>query len=167
MILGGWETGSILTVQSGSPFTVLLPSPLTVMIWGRINTDAYSYPDKVNSPACKNPINPQNASAYVNLSCFTVPNPINTLGNAGRNSVIGPGLVRLGFLVVQEHPIREMLKAQFRAEFFNVLNHPNFQSPNDNRVILNRDGHYRSNAGAITLMNTTSRQIQFALKFTW
>jgi hypothetical protein len=163
MILGGWETGSILTVQSGSPFTVLLSGDDL----GQNNTDPYSYPDKVNSPACKNPINPQNASAYVNLSCFTVPNPINSLGNAGRNSVIGPGLVDLDFSLFKNIPIRETLKAQFRAEFFNIINHPNFQSPNDNRVILNPDGSNPSNAGAVTLMNTTSRQIQFALKFTW
>ena len=162
-ILGGWETGSILSVQSGSPFTVLMSGDDL----GQNNTDPYSYPDKVNSPACKNPINSQNPSAYVNLACFTVPNPINSLGNAGRNSVTGPGLVDLDFSLFKNIPIREALKAQFRAEFFNVINHPNFQSPNDNRVILNPDGSNPSNAGAVTLMNTTSRQIQFALKFTW
>jgi len=48
------------------------------------------------------------------------------------------------------------------------MNRPNFTSPNDNRVILNPDGTQASaSAGAITLMNTSSRQIQFALKFTW
>ena len=162
-ILGGWETGSILTVQSGTPFTVLLSGDDL----GQNNTDPYSYPDKVNSPACKNPVNPQNASDYVKLSCFTVPNPINSLGNAGRNSVIGPGLVDLDFSLFKNIPIHEALKAQFRAEFFNIINRPNFQSPNDNRVILNPDGSTPANAGAVTLMNTTSRQIQFALKFTW
>lgn len=162
-ILGGWETGSILSVQSGTPFTVLLSGDDL----GQNNTDPYSYPDKVNSPGCKNPINPQNASNYVKIACFTVPNPINSLGNAGRNSVIGPGLVDLDFSLFKNIPIREALKAQFRAEFFNIVNHPNFQSPNDNRVILNPDGSSPANAGAITLMNTTSRQIQFALKFTW
>jgi Carboxypeptidase regulatory-like domain/TonB-dependent Receptor Plug Domain/TonB dependent receptor len=162
-ILGGWETGSILSISSGTPFTVLISGDDL----GQNNTDPYSYPDKVNSPACKNPINPHNASDYVNLSCFTVPNPINTLGNAGRNSVIGPGLVDLDFSLFKNIPIREALKAQFRAEFFNIINHPNFQSPNDNRVILNPDGTTVANAGAITLMNTTPREIQFAMKFTW
>jgi hypothetical protein len=163
MILGGWETGSILSIQSGSPFTVLLSGDQL----GQNSTDPYSYPDKVNSPACKNPINAQNPSAYVNISCFTVPNPINSLGNAGRNSVIGPGYVDLDFSLFKNMQIREALKAQFRAEFFNIINHPNFQSPNDNRVILNPDGSIPANAGAITLMNTTPREIQFALKFTW
>lgn len=166
-ILGGWETGSILSVSSGTPFTVLMSGDDL----GQNNTDPYSYPDKVNSAACKNPVNPRSsnnyANDYVNLSCFTVPNPIYRLGNAGRNSVIGPGLVDLDFSLFKNIPIREALKAQFRAEFFNIINHANFQSPNDNRVILNPDGSNPNNAGAFTLLNTTARQIQFAMKFTW
>ena len=74
----------------------------------------------------------------------------------------------MDFSLFKNIPIHEALKAQFRAEFFNVLNRPNFSSPNDNRVILNPDGSQASpSSGAFTLMNTTSRQIQFALKFTW
>jgi hypothetical protein len=162
-ILGGWEAGSILTVSSGTPFTVLISGDNL----GQNNTDAYTYPDKVNGPGCANPVFPQKASGYVNISCFAVPNPINRLGTSGRNSVIGPGLVDLDFSLFKNIPIREALKAQFRAEFFNIINRPNFNSPNDNRVILNPDGSVPSNAGAITLPATTSRQIQFALKFTW
>ena len=116
---------------------------------------------------CANPVNPQNASDYVKISCFAVPNPITRLGNAGRNSVIGPGFVDLDFSLFKNFPIHEALKGQFRAEFFNIINRPNFQSPNDNRVILNPDGSIPANASAVTLMNTTSRQIQFAMKFTW
>jgi hypothetical protein len=162
-ILAGWETGSILSVQSGTPFTVLVGGDNL----GQNNTDPYTYPDKLSGPGCTNPVNPQNASDYVKLSCFAVHNPINQLGNAGRNSVIGPGLVDLDFSLFKNIPIRESLKAQFRAEFFNIINRPNFQAPNDNRVILNPDGSNPSSASAVTLMNTTSRQIQFAMKFTW
>jgi hypothetical protein len=82
--------------------------------------------------------------------------------------VIGPGLLNTDFSLFKNIPIHEALKAQFRAEFFNILNRPNYSSPNDNRVILAADGSLASSiAGQITLMNTTSRQIQFALKFTW
>ena len=62
------------------------------------------------------------------------------LGNAGRNSAIGPGLIDMDFSLYKNIPIHEALKAQFRAEFFNIMNRPNFNSPNDNRVILNPDG---------------------------
>jgi len=79
-------------------------------------------------------------------------------------------LVDLDFSLFKNIPIRrvsEAFKAQFRAEFFNILNRPNFTSPNDNRVILNPDGTQTSSAGIFTLTNTTSRQIQLALKLSW
>ena len=162
-VLGGWEAGGILTLASGTPFTVLVGGDNL----GQNNTDAYTYPDKLTGAGCANPINAQNASNYVKISCFAVPNPITRLGTAGRNSVIGPGVADLDFSLFKNIPIHEAFKAQFRAEFFNIINRPNFSSPNDNRVILNPDGSVPSNAGTVTLMNTTSRQIQFALKFTW
>lgn len=165
-ILGNWEAGGILTVASGTPFTVLVQGdPL-----GENNTDPYQFPDRVSGSGCNNPVNPQNANGYVKLNCFVAPNPSNRLGSAGRNSVIGPGLVDMDFSLFKNIPvpkISEVFKAQFRAEFFNVFNRPNFTSPNDNRVIMDSSGNPIGNAGVFTLTNTTSRQIQFALKFTW
>jgi hypothetical protein len=165
-ILGNWEAGGILTIESGTPFTVLVNGdPL-----GENNTDPYQYPDRVNKPGCSNPVNPQNANGYVKLDCFAAPSPSYRLGNAGRNSVIGPGLVDMDFSLFKNIPIpkiSEAFKAQFRAEFFNVFNRPNFASPNDNRVIMDSSGNPIGNAGAIDLTNTTARQIQFALKLIW
>jgi hypothetical protein len=166
-ILGGWETGSILTVASGTPFTVLMSGG---DLLGQNNTDPYQYPDRLNGPGCSNPINAGNPSDYVKTQCFAPPNPIYRLGTSGRNSIIGPGLVNLDFSLFKNIPIRESLKAQFRAEFFNIVNHPNFNSPNDNRAILNPDGSVASNAGVVTQMvnpQVPARQIQFALKFNW
>jgi hypothetical protein len=162
-VFANWEAGGIVTIASGTPFTVLIAGdPL-----GQGSTDPYQYPDKVPGAACKNPVNPQNALGYIKIQCFTAPVFSTQLGNAGRNSAIGPGLVNTDFSLFKNIPIHESLKAQFRAEFFNILNRPNYSSPNDNRVILDQAGNPVSNAGVITLMNTTSRQIQFALKFTW
>jgi Carboxypeptidase regulatory-like domain/TonB-dependent Receptor Plug Domain/TonB dependent receptor len=163
-LVGNWEAGGILTIASGTPFTVLVAGdPL-----GMGTTDPYQYPDKVPGAACANPVNPQNASNYIKLECFQAPSISTRLGDAGRNSAIGPGLIDMDFSLFKNIPIHEALKAQFRAEFFNILNRPNFNSPNDNRAVLNFDGTTNGSApGAITLMNTTSRQIQFALKFTW
>jgi hypothetical protein len=150
-ILGDWEAGGIVTIASGTPFTVLVAGdPL-----GEGTTDPYQYPDKVPGSACKNPVNPQNASNYVKLECFTAPTISTQLGNAGRNALIGPGLFDMDFSLFKNFPIHETLKGQFRAEFFNVLNRPNFNSPNDNRTILNADGTSTGPAaGSITLMNT-------------
>jgi hypothetical protein len=162
-IVGNWEAGGVFTLASGTPFTVLIQGdPL-----GQGSTDPYQYPDKVQSAACKNPINPQNASAYIKVECFSAPTISTRLGNSGRNNAIGPGLINMDFSLFKNIPIHDNLKAQFRAEFFNIANRPNFNSPNDNRVILDQSGNPTNNAGVITLMDTPSRQIQFAMKFTW
>jgi hypothetical protein len=165
-IVGNWEAGGILSIQSGTPFTVLVAGdPL-----GENNTDPYQYPDRVNGPGCNNPVNPQNANGYVKLQCFAAPNPSNRLGTSGRNALIGPGLIDMDFSLFKNIPvpkISEAFKAQFRTEIFNIFNRPNFTSPNDNRVIMDSSGNLNGNAGVFTLTNTTSRQIQFALKLSW
>jgi hypothetical protein len=173
-IVGNWEAGGILSIQSGTPFTVLVQGDQL----GQNNTDATQFPDRVNGPGCGgNPVNPrvantsaQNPSAYVKFQCFAAPNPSYRLGTAGRNSVIGPGLIDMDFSFFKNIPIpkiSEAFKAQFRAELFNAFNRANFTSPNDNRVIMDSSGNPLGNAGVFTLTNTTSRQIQFALKFNW
>ena len=57
------------------------------------------------------------------------PQCFNLRGNAGRNILIGPGLTNLDFSVFKNNYIREKYNVQFRAEFFNILNHPNWGNP--------------------------------------
>ena len=165
-LLGGWELGGILNAESGTPFTVLVSGdPL-----GMNNADPYQYPNRIVAPGCTSDVNPGNPDQYVKLQCFSAPNPSTLLGNEGRNPLIGPGLVDFDFSLMKNFPfkaISENFNVQFRAEVFNILNRANFQSPNDNRTILNPDGSLVPFAGAIDLTNTTSRQIQFALKLSW
>ena len=163
-ILADWEAGGILTISSGTPFTVLVSGdPL-----GQGSTDPFQYPDKVIGPGCANPVNPQNASNYIKLECFRAPSISTRLGTSGRNGLIGPGLIDIDFSLFKNIPIHEAFKAQFRMEVFNIANRPNFSSPNDNRAILNPDGTTNgSTPGGITLVSTSSRLIQFALKFNW
>jgi hypothetical protein len=165
-ILGNWQTGGILTMQSGTPFTVLVSGdPL-----GQGSTDPYQYPDRLNGPGCKTAVNPGNVNEYIKLQCFTTPSPSNRLGDSGRNSLIGPGLMAFDLSLFKNIPIArisESFRAQFRIEMFNALNHSNFTSPNANRTILNPDGTSVPFAGALTLTSTTNRQIQFGLKLLW
>ena len=88
----------------------------------------------------------------------------NLLGNGGRNEVVGPGLVNFDFSLFKENKIKENLKMQFRAEFFNVFNHSNFESPIDNSTLFNQDGSPVGGAGLIDATSTANREIQFALK---
>ena len=184
----GWEFGGIFEASSGLPFTgIIAPDPL-----GMNSTDQFSLPDRVKG--C-NPI--QGGFNYLNLSCFALPTAPasmaaqcdpnsfpgaaqappagtvycgNLLGNGGRNTLIGPRLVNLDFSLFKNNPIKrisEQFNVQFRMEIFNSLNHSNFNPPTANNVIFDGTGAPVSGAGQLNGTATTSRQIQFALKFAW
>jgi len=186
--LGGWEFGGVIVVSTGSPFTVLIAGdPL-----GQNSTDPFGYASRVAGPGCSNPVT-GDVNGYIKLSCFSVPTvpasfaaacqtavngsgvPIpntcmNLFGNAGRNTVIGPGLKNVDFSAFKNNyipRISETFNIQFRAEFFNIFNHPNFQSPVKHNAIFNQDGSPASGAGVINSTTTSSRQIQFGLKVIW
>jgi hypothetical protein len=95
----------------------------------------------------------------------------NLRGNLGRNVVIGPGLSKLDLSVFKNNYIKrisESFNAQFRAEIFNIFNRANFGSPTDNLAIFDQNGVLQTQtAGLLTSTQTTSRQIQFALKLIW
>ena len=84
-----------------------------------------------------------------------------TLGNLGRNTVIGPKLVNVDAALLKDTSITEGLRMQFRAEVFNVANHANFALPAAG--VFTASGR-NPTAGQITQTVTTSRQIQFGLK---
>jgi len=100
------------------------------------------------------------------------PTCMNLAGNSGRNSLIGPGLTDLDFSVFKNNPIRrisETFNIQFRAELFNVLNHPNFLPPTGGAADIfdNKGNPLTSSAGVLTATSNNSREVQFALKLVW
>jgi len=185
-ILGGWEFGGVIVASTGSPFTLLIGGdPL-----GQNSTDPWAYVSRVSGPGCGNPVNPGNVNGYIKLSCFTppvapasfaavcqpaagatIPNTcMNLFGNNGRNTVVGPGLFNVDFSTFKNNyipRISEAFNIQFRAEFFNIMNRANFQSPLKHNVLFNEDGSPASGAGVIDSTSTSSRQIQFGLKVIW
>jgi len=82
----------------------------------------------------------------------------------GRDTLIGPGLATWDLSFMKDTRIQEKLNLQFRAEFFNFLNHPNFNTPN---LVTFTPSGVSPTAGLITSTSTTSRQIQFGLKLLW
>jgi hypothetical protein len=166
LILGNWQLGGLLTLETGTPFTVLIPGdPL-----GENNGDPFQYPDRSYAKGCGTAVNPGNPSQYVKLQCFSPPKFTTLLGNERRNSLTGPGEVEVDSSLSKVLGFGERvpgLKTQLRIDLFNVLNHANFTSPNDNRAIMDSLGNLIPFAGAITLTNTTSRQLQLSLKTTW
>jgi hypothetical protein len=181
-VASGWELGSIFSASTGVPFTATIaPDPL-----GMNSTDAFSFPDIVRG--C-NPVH--GGLNYLNLNCFALPqatpdiaafcNPFagasvlntcsNLLGNGGRNSIVGPGLVNLDFSLFKNNYVKrisEQFNIQFRMEVFNILNRTNFNPPTTNNQVFNGDGSTGGlTPGLLDTTATTSRQIQFALKVVW
>jgi len=97
------------------------------------------------------------------------PQCFNLRGNSGRNILIGPGVTSLDFSVFKNNYIKrisERFNIQFRAEIFNILNHPNFAPPVQgvNTDIFDGTGTANPTAGLLTRTTTTAREMQFALK---
>ena len=94
-------------------------------------------------------------------------------GNLGRNSLVGPSLVNFDFSLQKNTLITERINLQFRAEFFNIANHPNFNAPDrgagarvfDNQARLNSTAS--NPVGRINSTVTKPRQVQFGLKLTF
>jgi outer membrane receptor protein involved in Fe transport len=148
-VLGGWELTSILTLQSGAPFSVFLANPTA-------NTGTFTRPNRVcngNLSASK-----QSIHDWFDLACF--PNPqIYHFGDAERNILIGPGLETWDFGLDKNFALKGRLAMQFRLETFNLLNHANFGTPNGN---IGAPG-----AGTVTNVITNARQTQLAARFHW
>jgi len=165
-LANGWQMGGIFTISDGMPFTPLISGDAV----GENSSGSYDVPSRVAGPACTHLTNPGNPVQYINLACYSFPAPANLLGNAGRNSLVGPGLVELDCSMIRNFDMRfvsDAAKLQFRAEAFNVANRPNFEPPLADNALYNSKGVPLSSAGLITATATTSRQIQLALRLSW
>jgi hypothetical protein len=158
----GWSVNSIVTLQGGFPFSPLLSyNPSN-------NGDTRNPVRPFVNPAFNGPVILGSPARWFDPAAFLAPanTPANGgfYGNVGRNTLIGPGLATWDFSVFKDTRIREQVNLQFRAEIFNLLNRANFNQPNE--VAFTPSG-VSPTAGVITSTSTTSRQVQFALKFIW
>lgn len=157
--IGGWTLSSIITVQSGFPFTPQLS-------FNPSNDGDSRNPVRPSwNPAFTGPVILGNATQWFNPQAFIVP-ASGTFGNVGRNVLTGPGLATVDFSVLKNTPISERLHVQFRAEIFNLLNRTNLDTPNL-IVFTSPTGAPSPVAGTLTSTSTTSRQVQFGLKLLW
>ncbi|MFI5058849.1 MAG: carboxypeptidase regulatory-like domain-containing protein [Candidatus Acidiferrales bacterium] len=156
-LVTGWSLNSIVTLQSGFPFTPQLSfNPSN-------NGDTRNPVRPSVNPAFSGPVILGRPSGYFNPNAF-LPPAGGTYGNLGRDTFIGPGLATWDLSLLKYTRIRERLNLQFRAEFFDFLNHANFNTPN---LITLTPAGISPTAGVITSTSTTSRQIQFGLKLLW
>ncbi len=158
-LASGWTVNSIVTIQSGFPFTPQLSyNPSN-------NGDTRNPVRPFVNPSFTGPVILGNVNQWFNPAAFLAPpNGSGFYGNLGRDTLIGPGLATWDFSLLKDTPIRERANLQFRAELFNLLNRANFNTPN--AVVFTPTG-VSPTAGLITSTSTTSRQIQFGLKLLW
>jgi hypothetical protein len=160
-LIGGWQWNSIFNAQGGFPISPLVGS-------NRSGNGDTRNPDVPNrNPDFKgNPVlgvdEFKKTGRYYDPNAFSVP-LAGTFGNAGRSAFRGPGLVNVDTSLFKQIPLNERWKLQFRTEFFNILNHANFNSPNP---IVFEGTTVSSTAGTITdiVSDGNGRQIQFALR---
>jgi hypothetical protein len=159
-VLNGWQMSGILAVQTGYPFS---PVDSTNRSLSGTNGGGGGIDRPDLNPAYSGNIIKGGPEQYFDPSAFTL-QPAGFLGDAGRNILRGPSKVNLDLSMLKGTAVPklgESGKLEFRAEFFNILNHANFDMPNN--VVFN--GTARNPvAGQITATSGKSRQIQLALR---
>src|SRR5437016_7183882 len=153
-LIGGWQWNGSVRVAGGFPFTPLTGSNTT----GTGDPSISEVPN--GNPNVKGKVILGKPDQWFDRNAFVLPLQ-GTFGNVSRGALRSPGLFMVDSSLLKRVRISEGLNLQFRAEAFNVLNHPNFSYPNE---VLFQGAEYSPSGGVITATATTSRQIQFALK---
>jgi hypothetical protein len=158
-LVSGWSVNTVVTVQSGFPFTPQLsynPSR---------NGDTRNPVRPFVNPNFTGPVILGKPSQWFNPNAFLAPPPNSGFyGNLGRDSLIGPGLATWDFSVQKAIRVGEGSMVQFRTEIFNLLNRANFSTPN---LIVFTPSGLSQTAGTVASTSTTARQVQFGLKLLW
>ncbi len=165
-LIGDWQLTLIERVSSGFPVPLIdsnNTSGTTFNAGG--NDNNYNRPDQVSG--CNPYAADHSQHQWINEKCFVESGLIvggvnigEKLGNAARVPVVGPDFVNSDFSVIKDFPLaREGMGLNFRAEFFNLLNHPEFGSPVNDK---NSPGF-----GAVGSTVNNPRLIQLALKLTF
>ena len=154
-LVSGWSVASLGLIHTGIPFTVFIG--VNTFGNGNLTNQRPNAVAGVNPYAANKSIN-----GWLNPAAFTLPLQ-GTFGNLARNSVYGPGFTNVDFSLLKTTKFSESKNLEFRAEFFNIPNHPNFGQPSST-FNTSSFGQVFQTFGA-TLGLGTSRQIQLALKF--
>lgn len=145
-VLGGWEFGGIVVLQSGLPFTVFTSAPFAPIlnasgqvignVGGDYNADGYDY-DVPNAPSFGNHLSGQSRQNFLNglfpASAFPTP-PLGQEGDLGRNTFDQPGLANVDLTLTRSFTtpffFSEALHLQFQVEAYNLFNRPNLTAVN-------------------------------------
>ena len=153
-ITESWHLSAILQLQSGFPFTI--------SVFGdTANAGTLLGENPIRANVTGQPVfgaGTQTAAQWFNPAAFATPAAF-TFGNAGRNSIYGPGMQTFDLALHRDFKVTEKTKLQFRAEFFNALNHTNLGTPN--RFVNTPQ------FGTITEVATPPREMQFSIRLSF
>lgn len=186
-LLDDWQLGGIFSVQTGSPFTVVLPGApaASAAAFGNPERpDEIGDPNKAGpvaaNPTCQAPTQIRTVENWFNECAFAEPaeEPFGPdFGTEGRNALIGPGFTDLDLGLSKNFHLRpERQQVQFRGDVFNLLNHPNFDDPSHEFELTTCATNSNllcpaANFGALLLSNghgdKPPRQIQVSFKYTF
>ena len=152
MVVGGWQTGSIVTLVGGFPLSPVCGTGAVQ------NGDGSCYPDNIG----QNPNidrGKQDPRRWFDTSVFVnrLPNSGFRFGNAGRNTIIGPGVINWDFSMLKEIRFNERHNLELRWEVFNLPNHPLWDIPGGTVGA--------PNFGVISATKIDNRQMQLALRY--
>jgi hypothetical protein len=173
-VAGGWQVGGITTIRSGEHYTAFLSSDPT-------NTGTAAMPNKIHDPTdfsfdiaqqaadgCSRPGH-QTLDCFYNPAAFVIPplapgqTSAHEFGTAGDGDLLGPHQVNFDFSTFKNFKITERQQLQFRAEMFDIFNHPQFGLPNRNPD----QGGTNGGARIFGTLPDNQREIQFALRYTF
>ncbi|HUR37652.1 MAG TPA: hypothetical protein VM009_07530, partial [Terriglobales bacterium] len=164
-LLEGWQMNSIVSLQSGTPYDAV--------DFGNDTSLTGEFSDRWNVIAPPSSIPNWSVAGPINIGAVLAQPAPGQFGNAGRNIFVGPPFRNWDFSLVKHWRLTERVNAQLRAEFFNVLNHPNFANP---AILFTNDLSFPGSfgqvfatpdvAGANPVIGTGGpRNIQLGLKF--
>jgi hypothetical protein len=147
LLAGGWQFIGIHSFTTGTPNTITASTDFS-------NSGGSARPNALPGVS-QTPPGGRNRQEWFNPAAFT--NPVSgQFGNVGRNTVTGPGVIGIDFSLFKNFAVNDRWKVQFRAEAFNLINHPNFGGMSTT--------YDDSNPGQLNTAQA-GRQIQLALKF--
>ena len=174
-ILGGWQLSGILRFASNSPIDIRGGQTTVANGLDRVEERPNLVAGRDQNPLVKSGTSPICGDGEVlpgicwfDFSAFEAPLP-GFLGNLGRNTVQSPNQMTVDFSILKNFPapqFSEQFRVEFRAEFFNIFNRPNFGPPDGRRIFRSR-ARRRDAVGIIEETVTSSRQIQLGLKLYW
>ena len=161
-IIGGWQVAAIVTASTGNWYTPTdISANVSTSDCGGTVAISCIRPNLVGSPNGK----PCVPGTLFNTCAFVSDTVVGTFGNAGRNIIQGPGFQNWDISFFKTFPIREAMRVEFRAEFFNAFNHANPEFTNPETIVENTATELGSATFGFPAYTRPPRQIQFALKF--